>query len=271
MAILGDTLPQIAAEKSGVIKKGTRLVMESQEPEVLKVFLEAASCAGVASLEVVNPQEIKETGFDGRNQTFSFGKYQGLSMQMLGIHQYENAAAAILAARAYLAMESEEKAQSTRTIEHSIRRGIANTRWQGRMEILRENPFLLVDGAHNSNGVEALADSLRRLFPGEKFHFIMGVMADKDYDKMVEALLPLALDFTTVTVENSRALQAKELAAFIEKLGIPAECGKLPDCLCPDDVSGREKTVAFGSLYFIGEIEALFHKRLQNNDKNPRL
>ena len=65
-----------------------------------------------------------------------------------------------------------------------------------------------MDGAHNSNGVEALRESLVALFPGEKFHFIMGVMADKDYETMIGELLPLAIDFTTCTVECERALQA---------------------------------------------------------------
>lgn len=69
------------------------------------------------------------------------------------------------------------------------------------MEILSKKPFLLVDGAHNSNGVEALRESLVALFPGEKFHFIMGVMADKDYETMIGELLPLAIDFITCTVE----------------------------------------------------------------------
>ena len=94
------------------------------------------------------------------------------------------------------------------------------------------------------------------MFPEEKFHFIMGVMADKDYEKMVEELLPLALDFVTVTPESSRALQAEELAEKIKNRGIPArslqKVSQVFEVLTP-----KEKTVALGSLYFIGELEAL--------------
>lgn len=254
MEILGDSLEKIAAEKAGIIKKGTRLVSESQKPEVLALLLAAAERAGAVSCEVVDSSAIKDTYFDGEKQMFSFGKYQKLSMQMLGVHQYENVAAAILAAEAYFTEEEQ--------IEKYIRRGIKDARWRGRMEILQKEPFLMVDGAHNSNGVEALRESLEQLFPGEKFHFVMGVMADKDYEKMVESLLPLAIDFKTVTVGSSRALQAEELAACIRKTGIPAECGAFPDCLCPADGRKKEKTIAFGSLYFIGEIEAVFDKKI---------
>ena len=118
-----------------------------------------------------------------------------------------------------------------------------------------------MDGAHNSNGVEALAKSLAALYPGEKFHFIMGVMADKDYEEMIAELLPLALDFKTVTVESERALQGEELAACIKKRGIPASpCSSLVAALPDLSVETGEKTVAFGSLYFIGEIEAYLEK-----------
>ena len=79
----------------------------------------------------------------------------------------------------------------------------------------KREPFFMVDGAHNGNGVAALAESLRTLFPGEKFHFVMGVMADKNYEEMIEELLPLALDFKTVTVESERALAAQELSEKI--------------------------------------------------------
>ena len=120
-------------------------------------------------------------------------------MRMLGVHQYENAIAALLGAEAFFGRHTEWICGGTKEREEGVRRavcqGIAKTVWKGRMEILSKKPFLLVDGAHNSNGVEALRESLVALFPGEKFHFIMGVMADKDYETMIGELLPLAIDF----------------------------------------------------------------------------
>ena len=119
-----------------------------------------------------------------------------------------------------------------------------------------------MDGAHNSNGVEALRESLVALFPGEKFHFIMGVMADKDYEKMIGELLPLAIDFTTCTVECERALQADALADCIRRKGIAAaSADDFASCFQRGRLDETHRTVAFGSLYFIGEIEALFEAK----------
>ena len=89
------------------------------------------------------------------------------------------------------------------------------------------------------------------MYPDEKFHFIMGVMADKDYGEMIRELLPLALDFKTVTVESERALQGEALADCIRAKGIPAEAYQnLADVLPDFSKSSAEKTVAFGSLLF---------------------
>jgi dihydrofolate synthase/folylpolyglutamate synthase len=255
MTILGDTLEQIAAEKAGIIKKGTRLVVESQKESVAQVFQKAAEEAGAADIVQIRQEELKEQYFDGTHQHFSFRQYKGLEMQMLGVHQYENAAAAILAAEYF------SEAVHKMLTEGAVREGIRNTNWKGRMQIISQEPYFMVDGAHNSNGVAALRDSLAALFPDEKFHFIMGVMADKDYEEMVGLLTDIALDFVTVTVESQRALQADELADCIRANGIPASCKSLKECLASIDKTTGAKTIAFGSLYFVGEI---FTNFLQN-------
>lgn len=260
MAILGDTLEEIASEKAGIIKAGTHLVVESQTDAVQDVFAREAKRVGVAAYEVIEPDTFLDCRYEDGMQMFSFGTYQELKMHMLGVHQYENAAAAILAAEAFL--KSGVVGEFTKEQVHAaVCGGVSNARWQGRMEILRKEPFLLVDGAHNSNGVEALKRSLMALFPGEKFHFVMGVMADKDYEKMVEELLPLAVDFKTMTVEYERSLASEALAECIREKGIPAQCEQeLRACLAPENCDGEHKTIAFGSLYFIGEIEAIFRQ-----------
>ncbi len=255
MAILGDTLDKIAAEKAGVIKKGTKLVMESQEQEAMEVLLKTAEKEEVTEPKIADIRDVTECRYENGRQYFSYKKYKNLEMTMLGVHQYENAAAAILAAEIFL----KDRGISENQAEYYIREGIRKTRWEGRMEILNTDPFLMVDGAHNGNGVAALAESLRTLFPGEKFHFVMGVMADKNYDEMIEELLPLALDFKTVTVESERALAAQELSEKIRAKGI-CDAGLLHsyDELKPGRLDVSCKTIAFGSLYFVGEIKKYF-------------
>ena len=255
MAVLGETLDKIAAEKAGIIKKGTKLVLESQEKDAMDVLLETAEKEAVTEIKIADMHDVTECRYENGRQYFSYQKYKNLEMAMLGVHQYENAAAAILAAEIFL----KDRGISDEKAEYYIREGIKKTRWEGRMEILSREPFFMVDGAHNGNGVAALAESLRTLFPGEKFHFVMGVMADKNYEEMIEKLLPLALDFKTVTVESERALAAQELSEKIRAKGI-CDAGLLHsfDELMPGRLDVAHKTIAFGSLYFVGEIEKYF-------------
>ena len=255
MAVLGDTLDKIAAEKAGIIKNGTKLVLESQEKDAMDVLLETAEKEAVTEIKIADMHDVTECRYENGRQYFSYQKYKNLEMAMLGVHQYENAAAAILAAEIFL----KDRGISDEKAEYYIREGIKKTRWEGRMEILSREPFFMVDGAHNGNGVAALAESLRTLFPGEKFHFVMGVMADKNYEEMIEELLPLALDFKTVTVESERALTAQELSEKIRAKGI-CDAGLLHsfDELMPGQLDVAHKTIVFGSLYFVGEIKKYF-------------
>lgn len=268
MAVLGNTLEEIAAEKAGIIKEGCPLVTHKQQTSVLDVLR--------MELERVSGTEMYEPS----KEEYSF--VQSIPMKMVGAYQQENAATAVLAARV-LFSKWDEKGKieiSNEMRDTYIRKGISETFWKGRMEIINEHPFFMIDGAHNSHGVSALANSLEELYPGEKFHFIMGVMADKDYEEMIDALLPLAIDFVTVTPESSRALQSKDLAECIQKKGVPAsyvddmedvirpllptaaitrlskQDGEKSICL----TGAMAKTVAFGSLYFIGAIEAMLEK-----------
>ena len=231
MAILGDTLAKIAAEKAGIIKHGTALVLESQEKEAMDVLNKAAERADIKTIKVVNLDEIRILPQKDGKQCFSYAGYDAVTMKMLGVHQYENAVAAMLAAELFFEkyFAGKKNVPERKALQH----------------------------AHNSNGVEALKKSLETMYPDEKFHFIMGVMADKDYGEMIRELLPLALDFKTVTVESERALPGEALADCIRAKGIPAEAyQKLADVLPDFSKSSAEKTVAFGSLYFIGEIKA---------------
>ena len=234
MAVLGDSLTQIAQEKAGIIKEGTALVLETQEAEVLSVFLEEAKRHKLCHVHVVSREEIE--------------KMRAAKLPLQGTYQWENAAAAAAAARMFLQQQYGENLQ-----EQVLSAGIAKTVWPGRMEQLSDHPFLLVDGAHNGHGVHALYESLTNLYPGEKFHFVMAVMADKDYENMIEELLPLAIDFATYTPESERALQGKQLAECIRSRGVAVtEVESVREIFAR--LKEGEKTICFGSLYFIGEV-----------------
>ena len=146
--------------------------------------------------------------------------------------------------------------------EEIIRQGLAETKWPGRMEVLSEKPYVLADGAHNPQGVEALFNSLKNMFPDEKFVFLVGVMADKDYRAMMRCMYPLADTFLCATVDTSRSLQADELCQDLLEDGMSAVVsGDLLDGIQKAIALGEEKgerIIIFGSLYFIGEVKAMF-------------
>lgn len=233
MAILGNTLHEIAGEKAGILKPGVPAVFAPQEPEALEVLNQHADGICVTEKDMLKAEAMKPA--------------------LIGDYQRENAAAAMLAAEIYL-----NKIHAS-AIGESVKKGIHHAKWQGRMDILSTDPFFMVDGAHNSNGIHALKRSLMKLYPGEKFHFIMGVMADKDYENMVEELLPLAIDFVTVTPDSTRALQGSALADFIERKGVPAQALQRVSDIWKG-VKHGEKTIALGSMYFIGELIEQFQK-----------
>lgn len=234
MNVLGNSLAEIAEEKAGILKKGVPAVFAPQENEVLGVLKKDQDglCIGEEHLEAV--AEMKE--------------------DLRGTYQQENAATAMIAAEILLEKEHIPN------IQQVIRRGLKKAYWPGRMEVLSEAPYLMVDGAHNSNGIHALKMSLTVRYPSEKFHFVMGVMADKDYKNMIAELLPLAIDFVTVTPDCERAMQAEKLAEQIKESGIPAKSVKdvREVLMLPKE---GEKTIALGSLYFIGELKALWREK----------
>ena len=233
MAILGNTLTEIASEKAGILKENVPAIFAPQEEEALAVLRKHPGT-------LVSSEDMEKVAF--------------MKPGLMGEHQLENGAAAMLAAQKFLSQIGFDEERADAAIEAGIHTAI----WKGRMEILSREPYLMVDGAHNSNGIHALKTSLMKLYPDEKFHFVMGVMADKDYEKMIEELLSLAIDFVTVTPESSRALQAESLAEKIRSQGIPARSmASVADVLTLPRVG--EKTIALGSLYFIGELEALYY------------
>ena len=241
--VLGDTLDQIAAEKAGILKPNTFMVSESQQQPAEKVLKDCCSKLGI-SYQFVEAEKIKAV-----DHGFSYEGKGSYRMRMLGMHQRENAMAAVFAAEALRIYGFE-------ITDAQISQGIENATWNGRMELISKEPYLLIDGAHNGHGVHALAESLKELYPDEKFHFIMGVLADKDYKQMVKEILPLAESVTTVTPDSGRALQGETLAEYIRSYGV---CAENTEQMQEAFLQIRDKTVAFGSLYFIGEIRKLFH------------
>ena len=146
--------------------------------------------------------------------------------------------------------------------ESAVRAGLSEVLWPGRFEVLQQNPLVLVDGAHNPDGVSELVRCLSAYLPHRKMTLVMGVMADKDYADMIRMMAPFATEFVAVTPESERALPAEDLRTKIETLtGVPARCGgdvKSGLALAMSGKGPEDIVCAFGSLYQVGEIRAYF-------------
>ncbi len=247
---LGTTTAQIASEKAGILKAGTQAVLMDQPQEALGVL--TARCE---ALEV--PAHIS-------GMVDADGDYRGKSYKigMLGAYQHRNAAAAIEAA----GLLAQTFAQIT---PQAVCDGVKNARWSGRMELVGEQPQVILDGAHNVHGVCALVESLRTWKPHQSYTFFMGVMEEKDYETMIELILPLADYIYTLTPDSSRALSADALCEMIRKKG-----GRADVCLDEQHLlelirarDADETCIVFGSLYLIGAVRKLFLEGISNIDE----
>lgn len=274
MQYLGNTLPEIAGEKAGIMKEGGDVVVYDQAPEVMEVFRNVSKERGCRLFISGKPLNDKALKYDLTGQYFEYdfdpssienGKNTALNKEiketyqisLLGDYQIRNASLAITAA---LVLQSKGYEKITDT---AIKEGLINTKWEGRFELLQDNPKVIVDGAHNPDGIKVLCSSLKRLFPDKKIMFIAGVLADKDYKSMMKEIAPLGKIFYTITPPNNRALSARELADTFRSFGAEAmDFDSVEDALNKAllDAGSDDVICAFGSLYYIGQIRKLILK-----------
>ncbi len=240
MTILGNTLTEIATEKAGIIKPGTAVVSATQEPEVQKVLRDACQSVN-APLDFVEPAQIISRDIHGQ----SFAASEGLQYEttMLGTYQVDNAAVAITAAR-------KLADKGYHITDSAIKKGIVNTKWFGRFTLLSDNPPVIIDGGHNRQGARVLRESLETYFPGKKITFVLGILADKEVDVIIDTLAPIMKKCYTVAVPNPRTMEPQVLAGMIQERGIEAE--PLDSKSTIEDIKNQSDVVCLaGSLYLI--------------------
>lgn len=250
---LGDTLEKIAFEKAGIIKDEGDVLFYPCTEGVERVFLDKCELTRSKHYSFrIGDISTESFGIDW--QEFSFENYKGLKIKLLGKHQIYNAALAVKACEIL-------SAKGLGISEKNIRSGLENARWPGRLEVIHKKPVVIIDGAHNPEAASALVEALKVYFPEKKINFIFGVLKDKDYQRMIEIVAPLADRFITVTPPSERALPAIELVKFIEPY-----CNnvffsdKIKEAVktCLQNALKDDVICVFGSLTFIGEIRKSF-------------
>lgn len=269
MAVLGGTIEEIAEQKAGIIKDNCHVVSCRQKPEAMRIIEDAArehGCSPVTA-DVNQAAHIK---YGLNKQRFSYGKYKNLEITMAGQYQIDNA---VLALEVISVLQDEGFTVS----EEKLRLGFMQAEWPGRFSIIGHKPLFIADGAHNEDAAQRLAESIRFYFTNRRIIYIMGVLEDKEYDKIIQATYESAWHIITVTPpHNARALGGCELAHAVKEYhdSVTAADSLMEAVEMSYLLAGKDSgavIIAFGSLSFLGElIHIVGHRDALRRDSHGR-
>ena len=256
--ILGDTIEKIAFEKAGIIKKEKPVVAGVKQIKAKEVIKQkAVECQSEAFLlnEEIKAENIKK-GFP-QYFDFSFGSYQfkNIPLAMQGEHQIDNAALAITASLLF-----DESIQGATICE-----ALQKAKWEGRFERLSEQ--IIIDGAHNSEGTDALIQTLKEVFPTKTYKFVYAALQDKDHELSIQMMDEVAASMSFTQIDLPRATKAYELASKSSHPNITIDENWLK--LIESEISSLqadELLIITGSLYFIADVRKKLIEKVDTHD-----
>ena len=260
--LLGNTLEKIAREKAGIIKRGIPTVIYPQQEEVLKVIKN--KCFEMDSeLYIANNENLKFKNIVNLDKPYQLLKYNNeidILLPLLGEHQIINLS---------VAMQAIEVLNNKNIIDISIAnivKSIKNVSWKGRLEVLSNNPYVVIDGAHNIQGIKTLSRNIKKYFKYENLYLILGILADKDVEEMIKVITPMAQKIYAVTPNSIRAELADDLRSEVIKYNI--NCKAYDDyeeayIKALSDADRNDLILASGSLYMIGDMRKIIRKYIE--------
>ena len=269
MDILGGTLEKIAAVKAGIIKNKCCVVSAKQPPEVMKVLRQTASSCR-AKFFTADAARAKNVRYGAAKQRFSYDRYKDIEIGLLGQFQTENAVVALEVIMALGRLGYP-------VAEAKLRQGFAQTKWPARFDVIGKKPLFIADGAHNEDASLKLAQSLRFYFPDRRIIYIMGMLRDKEYDKVVRNTCELAEHIITLTPPvPGRALHAYELAQTVRQYhdSVTVADSVQEAVEIAYLLAGQDRDcviIAFGSLSYLGELmNVVEHRDTIRRDSHGR-
>lgn len=257
--LLGNTLEKIAREKAGIIKKGIPTVIYPQQEEVLKVIKN--KCFEMNSeLYIANNENLKFKNIVNLDKPYQLLKYNNeidILLPLLGEHQIINLS---------VAMQAIEVLNNKNIIDISIAnivKSIKNVSWKGRLEVLSNNPYVVIDGAHNIQGIKTLSRNIKKYFKYENLYLILGILADKDVEEMIKIITPMAKKVYSVTPNSIRGELAESLKDEVSKFNKNCKAfDKYEEAYLEalNDASEKDLILASGSLYMIGDMRKIIRK-----------
>lgn len=263
-AILGDTYEQIAFEKCGIIKpNGITVAYGEQKDGVMDVIGNAArEDDNEFYIADVNSVKKISSSLDGSEFVFSYDMCKELNLKIpfIGEHQLKNSATALYALTAL-------RNQGFDISDEAIKEGFSTAFFPARLEVMGKSPVVLLDGAHNPGGAEALSKAINDNLDGVKKIAVVGMLADKDVHTALSKLIPLFDEVITVTPHNPRAMSASELAEIVSEYGKPVTPVEDYETAYKKaiSVSGNNGAVViFGSLYLAGDMRKIILENIKN-------
>lgn len=260
--ILGSTLDKIAREKGGIIKKNTPLILYPQKEEAVKELKDIAKEKS-AKIYYVKKEDAKIIDIIKDNEFYQKVKIKGefntynANLKLLGEHQILNCAVAVRAVEVLSKIQGFEL--------KNIEKGIENAKWIGRLEVLNKNPLVVIDGAHNIQGITTLKENVNKYFNYKNMILLIGILADKQVEDMIKVITPMSKHIIALTPHSNRAELGVKLKEEIERFNKNVESFENYETAFKKALSIANEDdliLVTGSLYMIGEMRGIINKKM---------
>ena len=258
MAQLGSSLAEIAVNKAGIIKTGCPVIANVSQRDAAKIIARKAYAMGSRLYDIsgIRAAVSDETPFSQKVSMELYEKsYSDVEISMVGRHQAENLKTALAT------LEILRKSGAVKLDREALYEGLKRARQPGRFEVISEDPLVIIDGAHNEAGAQALQETMAQHFAGKKILLVAGILADKEIDSIVKFLTKITDHIIVTEPDNPRKLAAEKLAEHVADFSVAAEAVSDVEAAvhrAKELADGYDVILFAGSLYLIGDVRRLW-------------
>src|SRR5690625_268736 len=248
--VLGDSKEAIMQEKVRILKENGHLIIGPVEDHLKNIAKDWAKTVN-GHVTFIETDDIEVLLTTKERQKFNYKQWKEVELSFLGLHQVENACVVLEACEVL-------KEKDWPLSDKVIYRGLQKATWPGRFEKILDEPLFYIDGAHNQASVTRLVETLESIFPGQNFHFVIGMMKDKNYQTMIQQVLPLAKEFLVISPDPYRGFDVSTVVNDLNSKGYKATgFFEAEDVLeyIKEEIPKEDIVIQFGSLYLVGAIK----------------
>lgn len=264
MNILGDTIEEIAEQKAGIIKEGIPVVVYPEEKNVQDVIVKKAEEMN-SRIRLVQKNSVKLLNINRDDmyqevQVSTMKNDYKVKLPLLGAHQMLNLAVVLNTIE--VIFEGQNEKLNVKLVEKSLE----DVEWKGRLEVLNKKPLIVIDGAHNIDGIKSLTYNVNKYFKYKNMILLLGILADKQVDEMIKEIVPFAEKVYALTPHSDRAQLSQELKNKIVKYNknvIAIESYEEAVSKAISEADEDDLILISGSLYMIGDMRKILVKILK--------